>query len=71
MSEDFVKNALEELETKIAFHEDTLDALNETLISQQLELKQVRALLDTLILEFRNLQKTDEPAVIDQKPPHY
>lgn len=62
-----------EIETKIAFQEQTIEQLNEVLIQQQ-------KAIDTLQRQLRQLNNkvkeesqhwNQEHAIIDEKPPHY
>lgn len=66
-----MKNELIELQTQLAFQEQTINELNAVLTNQQQQ-------IDILRLEFRQLQRIlDEgdddvnTSVGDEKPPHY
>jgi SlyX protein len=62
-----------EIETKLAFQEDTIQALNDVVCRQQNQIEQLEAKLALLIDRFRQL--SEEPAgnhkPQDEKPPHY
>ena len=63
---------LEALESKFAFQDDTIDILNKTIISQEGELKMIRAQLELLI---KNLTVISPSVMASQeeenRPPHY
>lgn len=63
---------LETLESKLAFQDDTIDILNKTIISQEGELKIMRAQLELLI---KNLTVITPTMIASQeeetRPPHY
>ena len=60
---------LTELESKLAYQEDTLNALNDVIYQQQHRIDR----LEVLLAQYR--QHLDsilpEPGVVDEKPPHY
>lgn len=66
---------LEELQSQLAFHEDTVASLNEAVVAQQQEIMTLTRQLTLL------KQRQDEQAghveasggadVLDEKPPHY
>jgi len=62
-----------EIETKLAFQEDTIQALNTVVCQQQKQIDQLEATLRLLIDRFRQLSADPPPAgpPADEKPPHY
>lgn len=61
-----------EIETKLAFQEDALSALNEVVCQQQLQIDQLTATLKLLIDRYRSLSETQAGSKpVDEKPPHY
>ncbi len=62
-----------ELETKLAFQEDTLQILNEVVTRQQQQIERLEAQLALLIDRFRQLSDppTGNLKPADEKPPHY
>lgn len=69
---DSANNSIEELQTKIAFQEHTIDALNEALSSQQQQLDELTYKLRHVIdkvksIEPSNMAKDSE----ETPPPHY
>jgi SlyX protein len=62
---------IDALEARIAFQDDTIQALNDALIAQQQRIDRVQAELARL-LETLQRELTDERAVPeDERPPHY
>ncbi len=64
-------NEIIELETKIAFQEDMIQALNSTLAEQQQELIELKRDIEELQVQLRNLAPSLSSAVTDETPPHY
>ncbi|CCK80658.1 MULTISPECIES: SlyX family protein [Desulfobacula] len=67
------EDRLVEIETKIAFQENTIKNLNDELYEQQREITRLGAICDTLAKQIGALSAfspgSDAPA--DEKPPHY
>ncbi len=63
---------MEALETKLAFQEDTIQALNDALIEQQTRIDHLEAMLK-LVTERVLTQPEEDPAqsVPEPPPPHY
>ena len=60
------------IETKIAYQEDTIQALNDVICNQQKQIDQLEATCKLLFDRLKNLSSTkvdESPA--DEKPPHY
>jgi SlyX protein len=62
-----------EIETKLAFQEDAIRALNDVVCRQQKQIEQLEAALSLLIDRYRQLSQTQTSAnkPVDEKPPHY
>jgi len=64
---------LVEIETKIAFQEQTIKDLNDVLYEQQQEIERLDSICDALLKRFKELSEftpgTDAP--VNEKPPHY
>ena len=64
---------LVEIETKIAFQEQTIEDLNDVLYKQQQEIERLGSICDTLVKRVKELSEftpgIDAPA--NEKPPHY
>jgi SlyX protein len=63
---------IEKLETKLAFQEDALAALNDALVDQQVRLDHLEAMLKLLVEQLREQVDGQPPeAAEDPPPPHY
>jgi SlyX protein len=70
-TQDFIQR-IEELETKVMFQDDTLEQLNQSLITQQKSINQLTQLIEKMSQQLEDL---DQPNVIESNqetpPPHY
>jgi SlyX protein len=66
-----MQNEIIELETKIAFQEDMIQALNSTLAEQQQELVELKRDIEELQTQLRNIAPALSAATTDETPPHY
>lgn len=67
-----LEQRIDEVETRLAFQETTLQELNEVLTSQQQQLSQMRSLVEKLgerVVELAGKMQAD--AAIEPPPPHY
>ncbi len=63
---------LDELETKMAYQEDTIQQLNEALGCQQKQLDQLERTCQVLIDRLSDLADIAQPGnEVDERPPHY
>jgi SlyX protein len=62
---------LVELQTQLAFQEDTLQALDDVVTSQQQSIDRLMQLQRRLERQLAELAGTDESAPADERPPHY
>ena len=64
---------IDELETKLAFHEHAVDALNDVIVAHQQQLAQLQRQYDALIkrLTELDLDSLFEQQAGDEVPPHY
>lgn len=63
---------LDELETRLAFQDDTIEALNEVVSRQELTLERLQRALELLARRQADLAATiPGDAGDDQPPPHY
>ncbi|MES2819371.1 MAG: SlyX family protein [Pseudomonadota bacterium] len=60
-----------ELESRLAFQDDTLQALNDVLVGQQREVVRLQAQLAALLKRQDEMQGQFEVAEQDLPPPHY
>jgi SlyX protein len=66
-----MQNKIIELETKVAFQEDMIQALNRTVAEQQQELVELKRDLEELETQLRSLAPALSSAITDDTPPHY
>lgn len=61
-----------EIETRIAFQEDLLQDLNQTIYEQQRKIERLEAICDSLIGHVRELSESvAERGPVNERPPHY
>ena len=66
-----MQNQLVELETKLAFHEDMIQALNRTVAQQQQELLELKRDMEELQTQVRAMAPSLASNITDEPPPHY
>ncbi len=60
------------IETKIAFLEDLVQTLNDTVVSQQQRISALEEQYKNLVQRLASIsQSPDQEADLDQRPPHY
>lgn len=62
---------LVELEAKLAFAEDLLDTLNQTVVRQQDQIDSLQAQLRLLHRQLQDMRPDDARTPRDELPPHY
>jgi SlyX protein len=62
---------LDELEAKLAFAEDLIETLNQTVIRQQRQMDSLQEQLRLLHQQIRDSQSGDPLSSRDEIPPHY
>ncbi len=62
---------LAELEAKLAFAEDLIDALNQTVIRQQSQLDSMQQQLRLLHQRIKDVAPEETRSLRDELPPHY
>jgi SlyX protein len=67
------KKKMIDLETRLAFQEDTLNALNDIVTQQQLQIDRLEKTSKSLVDRIRNLSTimNSGDEYVDEKPPHY
>jgi SlyX protein len=61
---------LEDLETRVAYQEDTIQQLNDALVRQQDRIDRVETMLRLLVEQMRAGDELDDP-LAEPPPPHY
>ncbi|HQT32347.1 MAG TPA: SlyX family protein [Thiobacillus sp.] len=62
---------LTEVETKLAFAEDLIDALNQTVVRQQAQLDSIQQQLRLLHQRIKDVTPDEARNLRDEIPPHY
>lgn len=65
------EHRLTELETRLAFAEDLVDTLNQTVARQQAQIDSLQAQLRVLYQQLRAITPDETRAPRDDIPPHY
>ena len=66
------EDRLVDIETKLAFQEDTLQQLNDVVCQQQKQLDQLQVLCEHLLARVKDMQESgNRTSGTDEKPPHY
>lgn len=65
------ESRITELETKLAFAEDLLDTLNQTVIRQQRQIDGLQEQLRLLHQQMRDIQPDEPSTPREEIPPHY
>lgn len=62
-----------DLETRLAFQEDTLNTLNDIVSKQQLQIDRLEITCKSLVDRIRNLSAIENQGTepIEERPPHY
>jgi SlyX protein len=60
-----------EIEIKLSYAEDTLEALNSTVFRQQEQIEQLQQLVLRLSNQVRDLAPREPRQPLDERPPHY
>lgn len=64
--------AIEELQTKIAFQEHTIDALNEALTAQQYQIEKLQVQMRHVMEKVKGFEPSNIAKLSDEAPPpHY
>ncbi|HLV17701.1 MAG TPA: SlyX family protein [Pseudomonas sp.] len=66
-----VEERIAELESRLAFQDDTLQALNDELVRQQRDIERLQLLVNALSQRQEELQTQIGTEADDEVPPHY
>lgn len=64
-------NRVVELETRLAFQDDTIQALNDVVVTQQRQMERLQAQMAALIKRQEEMAPPDDGFGEDSPPPHY
>ncbi|WP_445400830.1 SlyX family protein [Zobellella sp. An-6] len=71
MNEEYC-HRLEQLETRLAFQDDTIDQLNQEITAQGAEIARLKTQLSLLVKKFKELQPSQIASQAEETPPpHY
>ena len=59
------------LQTQLAFQEDTIEQMTKTLVEQSKELYELRQMMKHLQKQLQNLAPAEADMAVDETPPHY
>ena len=66
------ENRIIELETRLAYHEDMLQSLNDTIVQQQQKLLYLEERFKGLVVRLTSIEAPSDPHIGDvEVPPHY
>ena len=69
---DQLENRINDLETQLAFQEDTIQALNQALVSQQTQISELEHTLRLLAKKLKGMQPDAVASMSEETPPpHY
>lgn len=60
-----------DLETRIAFQEDSIQALSDEIYRQQKELDRLQQLCNLMLQQLQDVNAGGPTGPVDEKPPHY
>ncbi|MCL4144757.1 UNVERIFIED_CONTAM: hypothetical protein GTU68_028308 [Idotea baltica] len=60
-----------ELESRLAFQEDTIQSLNDALAIQQKEISRLQAQMIALIHRYEEITAENNEDITNESPPHY
>ena len=61
----------EQLETRLAFQDDTIEQLNQEISLQGAQTARLQAQLSLMAQRLKELQPADTTSQVDETPPHY
>jgi SlyX protein len=67
----WTQDRLTELESKLAFAEDLLDTLNQTVVRQQAQIDLLQEQLRVLHQQLKDVQPAETRTLREEIPPHY
>ncbi|ELV08825.1 SlyX family protein [Wohlfahrtiimonas chitiniclastica] len=68
---DDLRARVDELEQREAFHELTIETLNQCLIDQQRQIEDLHNQLITLSSKLAEKTEDSQISLLDERPPHY
>ena len=62
---------LEQLETRVAFQDDTIEQLNQEITNQGAQTARLQAQLSLMVQRIKDMQPNELTNTVDETPPHY
>lgn len=68
----YIKQEIETLEVKLAYQEDTIESLNQTVIEQQSKIKHLEKQMELIIEKIKSERSSGDGISNEiERPPHY
>ena len=71
MTENTSQEQLVELETRLAFQEDSIQQLSDQVYQQQQQIDRLEKLVKQLLDQTREIMAASPGETVDERPPHY
>lgn len=71
MADDTVPARITALEERIAYQDDTIEALNQTITKQWAQIDKLTRLVETLTERLRDIEAKTAQGPTTERPPHY
>ena len=71
MSTQQTEQRLIDLETRIAYQEDTIQALSDEIYRQNKEMDRLQQLCNLMLQRLQEMASAGPSGPVDEKPPHY
>lgn len=71
MADDNVATRVTALEERIAYQDETIEALNQTITKQWAQIDKLTRLVENLTNRLRDAEARAAPGPVDERPPHY
>ena len=71
MADDTVAMRVTALEERIAYQDETIEALNQTITKQWAQIDTMTRLVENLTNRLRDAEARAAPGPVDERPPHY
>jgi SlyX protein len=71
MADDNVAMRVTALEERIAYQDEAIEALNQTITKQWAQIDKLARLVENLTSRLRDAEARATPGPVDERPPHY
>lgn len=71
MSDDTVATRVTALEERVAYQDETIEALNQTITKQWTQIDRLTRLVETLTDRLRDAESKAAQGPVTERPPHY